>query len=104
MLLSAFRFSGDEVEESPVPRYLARGGLGSTLRSLLGIRGPGDPAAERLDSTGEVEPDVNGTVRCESSRMIKGFAECGGTKECAELATDGSRSERWRSTYQRWNV
>lgn len=98
MLLSAFLFSGDEVDESQAARYFGNvgrvdGGFEVMLVPLKEFRRPGEPVVERLDAPGDVKDDVNGAAKRESSRRREVSMECNGG-ECAELAkdTDGSRS------------
>ena len=93
MLLSAFLFSGDEVDESHAPRYFDT--VGMEFDGLEGtLRSRGEPAAERLDAPGDAADEINGAAKYEASRRREGSLECGGG-ECAELAegTDGSRSK-----------
>lgn len=96
MLLSAFRFSGDEVDESQAPRYFGRvgsvaGGFEVKLVPRKEVWRPGEPVVESLDAPGDVKDDVNGAAKKESSRRWEESVECSGG-ECAELAEDTDES------------
>lgn len=81
-------------------RYLARfgkvGGFGVIVCLRRRSRGPGDPPVERFDTPGDVESEVNGADRYDSSRGKEVCATGGcGDGEDAEVTegTDGYRSE-----------
>jgi len=83
-----------------VLRYLGKfgwvGGFGVIVCLRRRSRGPGDPGVERFDTADDVESEVNGADRYDSSRgkEVCAAGRCGDVEDVEVTeGTDGYRSE-----------